>query len=911
MVKLNMPPRKSLALLVAALVSPAAMAQDAAPTASTDGNPPDGIEEIVTIGRLRSTALDVIGARLEQDVVSDFLGSAAISRVGDSTVSAALRRVPGLTLVNDQFVYVRGLGERYSSVQLNGAQVPSPDLTRNVIPLDIFPTEIIDALEVQKGYSPEVPAAFGGGNINIRTRAIPSGPILNVEIGSGFNSDADADGYTYRGGHRDSYGRDDGTRAFPAGLQTALGAYDGSVNPTQILSSLNRDGNFHFLSEAEAINRDLAVTLNRDVALQPKSLGPDGSVELALGHRWFISEDDAWRLGAMGLFSYDNSWRNRERVERDVADPLTLVENKFRTINQVAATGVLNLGLSFLSDHEIATSSFFIRNTEDETALATRTNNNFQRADGRQLRDYDLRYEQRELLANQIRGHHVIGQDTRESIPQLDKDWLDGLTFDWYSSDSTAETDIPNEVRFSAEDTIDPATGELMSTSLRRSNSAADYRFTFLEDEVRSSGWDLMKPYYFENVDVEISGGQDIADKARSYTQTQFGLGTTALAASSILVGTPETVFTDANILNPAYGFALSVGGIGTESYLAAQKTDAAYLKTDVLLNDKWRFAGGVRSETFHQVSLPIDVLQYDAGRGQCALSPCDESALQRISFAEDELYPALAVTRIFRDVWAQDFQLRLGLSQTVARPDLREVSGSAFIDPLTETRIRGNPELVSSPIDNVDLRAEWFFENGDNFTVSLFYKDIQRPIETVQGAGTDDNISLTFINAERAEISGLEVEWLKDLATLGPRWLEPFFFAGNVTFSDSEIKVGNLAFNLTNDVRPMAQHSEYVANLQLGFDSGNGAHAFTLAYNTFGERLFFAGRDGAPDAYEQPFDSLDFVYSFFPTDRLSMKFRIQNLLDEELEIQQRDTVVIGQKLGTTAKIDVKWDLGN
>ena len=108
-----------------------------------------------------------------------------------------------------------------------------------------------------------------------------------------------------------------------------------------------------------------------------------------------------------------------------------------------------------------------------------------------------------------------------------------------------------------------------------------------------------------------------------------------------------------------------------------------------------------------------------------------------------------------------------------------------------------------------------------------------------------------------------------------------------------------------------MAQHSEYVANLQLGFDSDNGAHTFTLAYNTFGERLFFAGRDGAPDAYEQPFDSLDFVYSFFPTDRLSMKFRVQNLLDEELEIAQNDTVIIAQKLGTTAKIDVKWDLGN
>ena len=204
-------------------------------------------------------------------------------------------------------------------------------------------------------------------------------------------------------------------------------------------------------------------------------------------------------------------------------------------------------------------------------------------------------------------------------------------------------------------------------------------------------------------------------------------------------------------------------------------------------------------------------------------------------------------------------------MSETVARPDLREISASTYIDPLTETRIRGNPDLVTSPIKNLDLRAEWFFENGDNFTASLFYKDIESPIETVQGAGTDDNISLTFINAESADLTGIEVEWLKDLSSFGPRFFEPFFFSGNMTLSDSELTVGDVGFNLTNDVRPMSQQSEYVANLQLGFDSDNGAHTFTMAYNTFGERLFFAGRDGAPDAYEQPFDSLDFVYSFYP----------------------------------------------
>jgi outer membrane receptor protein involved in Fe transport len=108
-----------------------------------------------------------------------------------------------------------------------------------------------------------------------------------------------------------------------------------------------------------------------------------------------------------------------------------------------------------------------------------------------------------------------------------------------------------------------------------------------------------------------------------------------------------------------------------------------------------------------------------------------------------------------------------------------------------------------------------------------------------------------------------------------------------------------------------MSQQSDYVANLQLGYDSANGGHSFTIVYNTFGERLFFAGRDGAPDAYEQPFDSLDFVYSFYPTDHLSLKFRVQNLLDEKLEIRQDAVTVLEQNVGTTAKIDVKWDIGN
>src|SRR5690606_22378770 len=168
--------------------------------------------------------------------------------------------------------------------------------------------------------------------------------------------------------------------------------------------------------------------------------------------------------------SYDNAWRNRERIERGLADPERLVENKQRTINQVSLTGVVNIGLSFTSDHEIATSSFFLRNTEDEAAISTRTTNNFQLSDGLRLRDYEVRFEERALTANQIRGRHVIGQDTRERFAFLDRRTLEGLVTTSSSSDATAERDIPSHARVSAAGADPTATCELRQRGVRAWN---------------------------------------------------------------------------------------------------------------------------------------------------------------------------------------------------------------------------------------------------------------------------------------------------------------------------------------------------------------------------------------------------------------------------------------------------------
>ncbi|MDO9477889.1 MAG: TonB-dependent receptor, partial [Pseudohongiella sp.] len=176
---------------------------------------------------------------------------------------------------------------------------------------------------------------------------------------------------------------------------------------------------------------------------------------------------------------------------------------------------------------------------------------------------------------------------------------------------------------------------------------------------------------------------------------------------------------------------------------------------------------------------------------------------------------------------------------------------------------------------------------------------DISNPIERVQRPGPQDGRLLSFENALAGEIYGVEFEGLKNIG-------RGFFVSGNVVLSDSEISF-NAAASQTSLQRRLTGHSEYVVNTQLGFDSDNGKHSASLLYNVFGERIFYGGRSPAPDAYESPFNSLDMTYSYFPTDRITLRLRAQNLLDEDREFLQDDVKIIEVDSGTRVRVDLQW----
>lgn len=856
------------------------------------------MEEVVVLGRLRSAAAKLVDERMSEDVVADFMGAEMIQRIGDSTVAAALRRVSGLSLVGSKFVYVRGLGERYSSTTLNGAVIPSPDLSRNVIPLDIFPTSVVQTLAVQKSYSPDKSAAFGGGSIDIRTRGIPDDFTYSVTIGSGFNTASRGEMLTYQGGDDDSLGEDDGTRALAPSLSQAIQRFSGNLNAQGILSGLRREGNPEAtLADAEVINRQLALDLNRDISIYTQDSTPDVDLKGSIGNNYILTDD--WEVGFLASAGYKSGWRQTQTIARSLALPAEEFESEQESTKSTDLSATINLGAQYTDDHELKITSLYLRNTEDEVARNDFFNENAQLSSGLGFRRETLKFEERHLTVNQISGEHFLGADTRSLLKGLVPEWVpEGFKVDWMYSEAGARTSIPNEVSVSSSTVNDPLTGAVESASVNLSSSAADFRFTQLDDDVTSYRWQAVLPIETARSIIELSAGAEHGQKSRTYRQAQFGLGPLQVDVPSVLTGPLGTVFSDTNVTNPANGFVFDLIGTNNQSYLAATMTDAVFGNLDWTLDDRWRASVGARWEDYRQVALDWNIFGNGIDNPQISNDPV---ILARGTYRNDKVYPSVSLTYM-SDWWAEIFQLRFGWSETVVRPDLRELTDASYIDARTGYLTDGNPDVRPADFVNIDIRAEWFFSNDDTFSITLYRKDIANPIEFYESAASDTNRAREIINAESGQITGLELDGLKSLAFLGESF-EPFFVQGNLTIQDTEIKAGVQADAPTNNVRQLSGASNYVANLMMGFDSMNGQHSTTLVYNVFGERLYLAGRNGAPDGFELPFHSLDLTYSWYPTELITINGKLQNLLNERVIIERDGVNTFEEKPGMTAAL--------
>lgn len=861
------------------------------------------LDEVVTTGsRLQGSATAVIEERKNQAFVADILGAEQLSRTGDSDAASALRRVTGLTLVDGKFIYVRGLGERYSSARLNGAAIPSPDLTRNVLPLDIIPSSIIESLAVQKAFSPSMPAAFGGGSIDIRTKSVPSEFVASFEVGLGYDSSA-SEGYTYENQAGD----------IPSILTDAITQYRGDFSTGNIITKNNlvNDDSGSVSEQAVAINNDLLKALPRQFALQQESLDPSYNFKANIGN----SIDEDWLGGTLGFLasgSYDTAWDAAEirtgviaqdvtadecEEELDTAEQATkscfnTVSDSFRTTESERYSGVLNIGYR-LDAHEVSWSNLYLADNEDESEVSLLQSpagsSVFTIAAGnRANRTHQFINEERALKVSQFVGKHTF------------LDWW-GLGADWHYTRSHARTDIPTDVEFKFRDNY--VDNVYSNSQITGDDNRVIYSYTDMDDRLNSYAGNLSLPVSFKDFDLEFKTGYDFSDRARTYSTSSFAVNNeTGLslnvndASSSALLASGYLTddFIDGQRILVDFN---EPSAPDADDYIAVQKIDAAYASFDAFYKKLFRISGGVRYEEFKQVSIGTSSLIFTKEDLNSLYSP---ETIEEGSIVSDDLYPSLALTY----VGGNDYQIRASYGETVVRPDLREVVSVTYFDPLTDIRTFGRVGLQSSPIKNYDLRFERYASSGDNYSIAAFYKDIGSPIETVLRIG-DEDYSATFINGESAEVYGVEVEWLHDLTYIS----DGFFTSGNVTLSKSEAEIDpSLAGNLTNPTKPMTGHSEYVVNLQLNYDSANGEHSGSLVYNVSGERILAAGVAGREDAYEQPFHSLDAVYTYYPSFNSTIKFKLKNVLGEDQEVTQSDVVVRGREIGTSVSLSYAYE---
>lgn len=820
---------------------------------------PQGVdlpEYVVLVPHISGSIASIMEEQKSTSAVSNVLGAEQISRAGDSDVAGALKRASGLTLVNGKFVFIRGLGERYSSTLVNGASVPSPDPTRRVVPLDLFPTSVLDSVLIQKSYSSDRPGEFAGGTIELRTRGVPDDFFFRVsgKVG-GTEGTSFSEGLRYDGGDTDFLGFDDGTREIPQSLSEA--AEGGIVLKPQ--TRFNPDGFSE--DQFEQFGEDLSKTWD----IQNESIGPDGRLEMSMGD---VFEMGDFGIGYLAAVRWNQEWNVQDEIRREYAssrDGLVLTKDfeVNRTMREVQLNGYLAIEATYTENHKFFGKLLALRQSEDEAKIE----GGFTDAETNDVRRFQLEWIENQLFTRQAGGEH--------NFPELfDLDFVD-LEIDWLYTRSRATRLSPNERRYRYDENIN---GKFAFSRRADSNQTI---FGELDDNDESWRLDVKFPLRIhDNFEMALMGGfidqSRIRDSAiRRFDYTSFGSDSrnpTVLGKESLEeILSPESIGTN--------GFQLRESTRPTDNYVATQELLSYYGQIDLNLFDRFKVNGGVRWEDNTQVVETFE------------LSSQNKEPI-RSELKELSMLPGVAATWVISDKQ----QLRASWSETISRPDFRELSPAPFTDPVNDRETVGNPELLQTNITSYDVRWEYYFSAKENFSAGFFWKELINPIEKVFVPGSGG--LLTFQNAEMAEVFGFELELLKNLDFIHPS-LEHFYVGGNYTWSDSSVQL--TAENLlaqTTASRPLQGHSGYVINAQIGYDNPDWGTTATLLYNTSAKRIVEVGLLGSPDKFEQPYEQLDFVYRQRVNDVFSFNIRLKNLFDDEVLVTQGEEVTRSYRNG-------------
>ncbi|HWP81129.1 MAG TPA: TonB-dependent receptor [Bacteroidota bacterium] len=815
--------------------------------------------ETITLGEVVVEAKSVLsyeGALLTQQrkatSIGDGISAEQIKRSPDASSADALRRVTGISIVDNKFLFVRGTPERYSNTMLNGSPVASTEPDKRAFSFDILPSNLIESGVITKSFTPDLPGDFAGGVAKLSTIDFPSALTFQANTFAAFHGRTSLRPFTTSpGGKNDYLGIDDGTRSLPAGFPKNLG--DPSHTPPDILR--------------------YARSLKNNWAPRQTHAPLNGGFLLSLGDGiTFLGNN----FGFVTALTYRSSFENSsiERNEYEASGEPRFQYTGQQSVHSVSWGAIGNFSYRPSNVHRVSLRNTYTRDADDEATQFF----GIQYTDiGAEQKHVALRYVSRAVYSGQVTGEHFFP-------------FLNSTQMEWkasYSESDRQEPDYRRIVYFREAGSNDPFTASLgFQANLKNGGRY----YSTLSDRSRGVAVDFSTPIST----AKLKFGTFVDRKVRDFGSRLIG----------IVVNGRGNGFTDAELYTLPIdrifapenfrrnGFSLDEYQNGTNNYTAEQTITAWYAMLDMplnLLEREFRLIAGARMERSVQRVVSKDV-----------------SALKeiRIELANVDVMPS--VNLIY--VMDENANLRLAYSQTVNRPELRELAPFAYFDFNTQTSLRGNDHLRQSLIRNYDLRYELFPRAGELLSASVFYKSFSDAIEQVVVSGSALGSERTFLNAESARNYGIELEARLGLSLLA-RVLEPFSLRGNYARIKSSVNVAGTETTLQKRNRPLQGQSPSMLNLGLQYSNPDLGTSISLFYYRFGPRIVEVATAYEEDVIEQPRQLVDLVITQSIAERYEVKLTAKDILAEEQVFLQGNKRARANEKGTLYSLGIAFKI--
>lgn len=809
----------------------------------------------------RETASAVIAFQKNTNTVASVISAESIRRSPDRNTGEVLKRTPGASIQEGKFIIIRGLADRYNQAMLNGILLTSTEPDRKTFSFDLIPAAMIDNIIINKAFVPEYPGEWAGGLIQVNTKDIPAKNFFSIQIGTGFNTQTT--GKTFykdaQGGKLDWLGTDDGTRALPA--------------------SYTRKAEFDLLSPAAktAIGKELRTNW----APAQQNASPNLSV---LANGGFNGKLFGKNIGGSFGIMYNKSNKylkllNRANAVDDITRVVTIANNynddKYQ--QEISAGALASVSLQINPLNKISIKS--ILNINSSNAVTQRQGDDYTRGD--EVRGSEFTFKQNTFFTVQLNGDHSI------SAP---------LKLKWYGAFNILDGYIPDQRRILYTKTAGTQNPYSLLVSNTLSQQSGSRIFQNLSDYIYTAGGDLNYNFNWLGQKQALKAGYMLQIKDRLYDAQLFA-NFLPSDNNTLRLLTPDKVFATENFGNGTENkFAFDAIKGNTFRYLANTILNAGFLQLDNQFTKNLRVVYGLRVENYDQ--LIGSVKKYDPRHTYTKVT---------------DFLPGLNATLKLNN----KTNLRLSGSQTVIRPELRELSYLNLYDFELNASVQGNPRLKRTKITNLDLRYELYPRAGEVITFGAFYKDFTNPIEQIfNGVVGTSASTFNYENADKATSYGFEFEARKKLDFVNA--LKNFTFQANAAYIHSQVKDAGLNLD-----RALQGQSPYLLNIGLLYDHEKSGLSSTLLFNQVGQRIYVVGDvlSGAPDTYEAPRAVLDFqLAKKLLKNKAEVKLNIADLLNKTQYFYQNindkvsfqkntDVYRFTRKFGTTYSLTFNYSL--